>query len=300
MQFGPAGSSSAFAGGLGIRDEIYSWPTVNYCAVDQVTVDGDFDAGDFFQSSLVNVYGLDALELLLFRTEAENACSSRIDINRNGTWDDLVGAGQLVRRQADYAVVLADGILSQAQRLRDAWEPSGGNFSADLRNAGQGSSVYGSAKEAIDEVFAAFFVVDTKVKDLKLAIPAGISPDCPSEVCPEDVELPYSLSSKAALVANLDGLSAVFSGTGANNGGFVWYLQDVGASELAIRMSSQLDKTHDALEAIDGSLSAALMEDPATVILAYTEIQLFTTDMKSEFVSVLNLAVPQEGAGDND
>ena len=300
MQFGPAGSATAFAGGLGIRDEIYSWPTVNYCAVDQVTVDGDFDAGDFFQSSLVNVYGLDALELLLFRTEAENACSSRIDINRNGTWDDLVGAGQLVRRQADYAVVLADGILSQAQRLQDAWEPSGGNFAADLRNAGQGSSVYGSAKEAIDEVFAAFFVVDTKIKDLKLAIPAGISPDCPSEVCPEDVELPYSLSSKAALVANLDGLLAVFSGTGANNGGFVWYLQDVGASALAIRMSSQLDKTHEALEAIEGSLSSALVEDPATVILAYTEIQLFATDMKSEFVSILNLAVPQEGAGDND
>ncbi len=50
MQFGPAGSSSTYAGGLGIRDEIYSWPIVNYCAVDQVTVDGDFVAGDFLQS----------------------------------------------------------------------------------------------------------------------------------------------------------------------------------------------------------------------------------------------------------
>jgi len=300
MQFGPAGSASAFAGGLGIRDEIYSWPTVNYCAVDQVTVDGDFDAGDFFQSSLVNVYGLDALELLLFRTEVENACSSRIDINRNGTWDDLVGAGQLVRRQADYAVVLADGILSQAELLRDAWEPSGGDFVADLRNAGQGSSVYGSAKEAFDEVFAAFFIVDTKFKDQKLAIPAGISPDCPSEVCLEDVELSYSLKSKVALLANVEGLSAIISGTGATNRGFAWYLQDVGAEALATRMSSRLDEAYEALAAIPGSLSAALINDPATVVQAYTEIQLFTTDMKSEFVSVLNLAVPQEGAGDND
>ena len=300
LQFGPAGSATTFAGGLGIRDEIYSWPTVNHCAVDQVTVDGDFNSGDFFQSNLVNVYGLDALELLLFRTGAENSCSSRIDINRNGTWNDLVAAGQLLQQQADYAVAVADGVLFQAQLLRDAWEPSGGNFVADLRNAGQGNSVYGSAKEAFDEVFAAFFFVDTKLKDQKLAIPAGISPDCLSQVCPEDVELPYSLNSKLALLANVDGLSAVFSGTGATNRGFVWYLEDAGASDLAARMSSQLVKARQALEAIQGSLSAALMDDPAAVIQVYTDTQLFTTDMKTEFVSVLNLTVPQEGAGDND
>lgn len=300
MQFGPAGSASMFAGGLGIRDEIYSWPTVNYCAVDQVTVDGDFNAGDFFQSKLVNVYGLDALELLLFRPGAANACSPRIDINRDGTWNDLVASGRLAQNQADYAVVVAEGVLQQAEFLRNSWEPSDGNFAATLRDAGRGSSVYGSAKEAFDEIFAAFFVVDTYFKDVKLALPAGITPECSAEVCPEYVELPFSRNSKLALVANLDGLVAIFAGEGTSNGGFVWYLEDVGAAALGARMSDQLSKARSAVGSIPGSLTDALTSDPASVITAFTELQLFTTDMKSEFVSVLNFAVPQQGAGDND
>ena len=153
-----------------------SWPTVNDCAVDQTTVDGDFRAGNFFQANLVNVYGLDALELLLFRGGVDNECSPRNDINLDGTWASLVDSGGLAQRQADYAVVVAEGVSEQADRLRDAWEPSGGNFAADLRDAGSGGSVYGSAKEALDEVFAAFFFLDTDLKDEKLSIPAGISP----------------------------------------------------------------------------------------------------------------------------
>ena len=300
MQFGPAGSASMFAGGLGIRDEIYSWPTVNYCAVDQTTVDEDFRDSNFFQSNLVNVYGLDTLELLLFREGVDNECTPRIDINRNGTWDTLVAAGALTQRQADYAVVVADGILEQANRLRDAWEPSGGNFAGDLRNAGIGASVYDSAKEALDEVFAAFFFLDTDLKDQKLAIPAGISPECPNEVCPEDVEFPFSRRSKLALAANLDGAAGIFAGAGTSGEGFVWYLDDVGAEALGDRMSSQLATAREAIEAIPGRLRDALTTDPASVDAAYAAVQLFTTDLKSEFVSVLNLTIPQEGEGDND
>lgn len=300
MQFGPGGSPSMFLGGQGIRDEIYSWPTVNRCAVDQTTVDDDFRSPNFFQSELVNVYGLDALEVLLFREGSENECTARIDINRDGTWNALVASGGLAQRQADYAVVVAEGVAQEAARLRDAWEPSGGDFASNLRNAGGGGSVYGSAKEALDEVFAAFFFVDTEYKDQKLAVPAGISPLCFDAVCPDDVELPFSRASKSALLANLDGLAGIFAGQGTSGQGFAWYLRDMGATALADRMSNQLAMARAAVEAIPGSVSDALLSDPAAVIDAYTQVQIFTTDLKSEFVTVLNLTIPQEGAGDND
>ncbi|MDG2304659.1 MAG: imelysin family protein [Candidatus Binatia bacterium] len=300
MQFGPAGSASMFMGGQGIRDEIYSWPITNYCAVDQKTVDDDFRNPKFFESGLVNVYGLDALEVLLFRTGESNECDPRVDINRDGTWSALVGAGGLQQRQADYALVLAQGISQQANRLRDAWEPSGGNFAADVRNAGIGGSVYGSAKEALDEVFAAFFFMDTDLKDGKLAVPAGISPECGSPACPEDVELPFSRESKRALLANLDGASGIFAGEGTAGQGFAWYLRDMGATVLADRMTSQLVRARGSVQAIPGRLSDALSTAPGVANDAHTQIQIFTTDLKSEFVSVLNLTIPLEGAGDND
>lgn len=300
MQFGPGGSASMFMGGQGIRDEIYSWPIVNDCAVDQTTVDDDFRNANFFQSELVNVYGLDALELLLFRTGDGNQCSPRVDINRDGTWGALVSSGGLQQRQADYAAVVANGIADQANRLRDAWEPSGGNFAAEVRNAGNGGSVYGSAKEALDEVFAAFFFVDIELKDAKLALPAGISPECPDATCPEDVELPFSRRSKEAIVANLDGAAGIFSGEGTAGQGFAWYLRDMGSTALADRMTSQLAAARNAANAIPGSLTDALSGNHGAVTNAHTQLQTFTTDVKSEFVSVLNLTIPQEGAGDND
>ena len=37
MQIGPAASSLSAIAGEDIRDEIYSWPTVNACRIDQVT-----------------------------------------------------------------------------------------------------------------------------------------------------------------------------------------------------------------------------------------------------------------------
>ncbi len=300
MHFGPAGSASMFMGGLGIRDEIYSWPTVNRCAVDQTTVDGDFEDSNFFSSHLVNVYGLDALELLLFREGDDNACSLRIDINRDGTWDALVSSGGLQQRQADYASVVADEIARQATRLRDEWEPSGGNFAAEVRNAGQGGSIYGSAKEALDEVFAAFFFVDTKLKDVKIALPAGINPNCFDSTCPEDVELPFSGDSKRALLKNLDGIEAIFSGAGTSEHGYAGYLRLMGATDLANRMSGRLAASRQSTEAIPGSLQQAVVSDLGAVTDAYAEIQQFTADLKSQFVSILGLTIPQEGAGDND
>lgn len=300
MQFGPGGSASMFMGGQGIRDEIYSWPITNYCAVDQTTVDDDFRSPNFFDSELVNVYGLDALELLLFRTGDGNECDPRVDINRDGTWNALVGTGGLQQRQADYALVVAQGVSQQANRLRDAWEPSGGNFAGQVRDAGNGGSVYGSAKEALDEVFAAFFYVDTDLKDGKLAVPAGISPECPNAACPEDVELPFSRDSKRALLANLAGAAGIFAGEGTAGQGFAWYLRDMGATVLADRMTSQLATARGSVDAIPGSLSDALLADAGVADDAYAQVQTFTTDVKSEFVSVLNLTIPQEGAGDND
>ena len=61
MQIGPAApASSAIAGG-NMRDEIYSWPTVDTCSVDRRLVAEDYENPDFFVTQLVMAYGLDAL-----------------------------------------------------------------------------------------------------------------------------------------------------------------------------------------------------------------------------------------------
>jgi hypothetical protein len=43
-----------------------------------------------------------------------------------------------------------------------------------------------------------------------------------------------------------------------------------------------------------------LISDLAAVQAAHAAIKAITDNMKSQFVTVLNLSVPQTGAGDND
>ena len=53
-------------------------------------------------------------------------------------------------------------------------------------------------------------------------------------------------------------------------------------------------------EAIPGTMEEALANNPAAVVAAHTAVKAMTDDLKSRFVNVLNLRVPDEGAGDND
>ena len=86
MQLGPAAPTGSGVGGAGKRDEIYSWPTVNPCRIDQELVEQGYLQGDFFTANLVNTYGLDALEYLLFYGGDANACAPQLPLNVDGTW----------------------------------------------------------------------------------------------------------------------------------------------------------------------------------------------------------------------
>ena len=88
MQVGPAGSSLRAISGQDVRDEIYSWPTVNGCRVDQRTADGSWTDATFYEQNLVNAYGMDALEHLLFASPTSE-CPSQVVPISDGSWDAL-------------------------------------------------------------------------------------------------------------------------------------------------------------------------------------------------------------------
>ena len=301
LQVGPAGSPGMMMGGEGLRDEIYSWPIVNPCRIDQETARGNYADSDFFSTQLVNVRGLDALEYLLFAPDDGNACGASVDINMDGTWQALVTAGDVARRRAAYAAGAAADVAARAVQLRQAWEPAAGNFAAQLATAGQSGSLYPTAQSAVDDVFAGLFYVELVVKDEKLAAPAGIVPDCTTDVCPDLVESPWADVSKQQILANLAVARRVLlGGETAVATGFDDFLRARGAAALATTMLGALAEAIVAVEAIPGTMLEALASDPDAVRDAHAALKSFTDPLKSQFVTVLNLTIPQEGAGDND
>jgi predicted lipoprotein len=300
LQLGPAGSPTMVMGGQGLRDEIYSWPTVNPCRVDQETVSEDYLDDGFFEDELVNTRGLAAIEYLLFDSNDENACAPAVDINANGSWQALVESGDLAERRAAYAARATAAVSRRAVELRDAWEPSGGDFAGQLSRAGLSGSQFSSAQDAINDLFAALFYLELEVKDRKLAIPAGLSPDCEASTCPEQSESVFADASKEHLVANLDAGERIFLCGDASAVGFDDFLAALGAEELAAEMLADIRGAEAAAAAIPGTFIDALSTDPQSVRDAYSALKLFTDDLKSQFLTLLALEIPDDVGSDND
>lgn len=301
MQVGPAGMPGIIMGGSGLRDEIYSWPSVNPCGIDQQIFSNTFGTTGYFRTKLVTLYGLDALEYVLFAPSLDNACPEMATLNRENQWSQLT---ETVRRQrrAAYAHAVARQLLSDAKVLLSAWESDEGGFRDEFVFPGSDGSVYGNPSEVINQVFAALFYIELKVKDRKLAVPAGLHVDCVSQTCPELLESRYADLSKEMIDANLDGFAALFFGNAEDPNAFAFddYLSAVGADSLSDSIRQKLETAKTRLAETPTSLRAQLDANPQSVIHIHEAIKNLTDDIKSQMVSALNLDVPQEGAGDND
>lgn len=305
MQLGPTGlpemAGTGMTGGLGLRDEIYSWHNTNSCRVDQELVANRFGDAGYFGTVLVNAYGLDALEYLLFNEAAENTCAPQATINANGSWAAL-SAQELATRRARYADAAAGYLVEKTQALVDAWDPGSGNFVAKLAHAGEAGSLYSSARMAADELFAALFYLDLKTKDLKVAVPAGLSLDCTATTCPGALENRWSDTSKVSLVQNLRGFRKMFLGNGSDEEarpGFDDWLRDAGHGAVADALVADVDAAIARVEAIPGTLEESLARDPEELRQVHADIKKVTDVLKTQLSALLSLRVP-EGGSDND
>jgi predicted lipoprotein len=299
-QFGPAGAMSNTAGGEDLRDLIYSWPVVNACRVDQELTRESYAAQNALAEFPLNARGLDTLEYLLFVPTTDNACLAGSGVNRDGSWEAL-GDETIATRRAAYASAAAAQVATDAQALVTWWSTDGEDFLSELRTAGDGSSTYRSASEALNAVTDAFFYIEKETKDMKLAIPAGLI-NCDEAACPEAVESPWAGRSLAHIRANTVAMQQLFHGGDPNGSdpGFDDWLTELGADALADRMAADFVAVLEALDAIDVPLEEAVLTQPERVDAAHTALRTLVTDLKTQFVTTLDLELPARAEGDND
>lgn len=308
LQIGPAGSMTSVLGGQDLRDEIYSWPSVNPCRVDQEVVEQAYADLTAFAGELTNVRGLDALEYLLYPPEIGNGCKASSSINKNGDWETLIASGELDARRASYSATVASLLAEEASGLVDLWTQGDGTFSDVLGKAGKDSDVYETAQDGMNAISDAMFYVEKITKDMKLAMPAGIS-GCEEDTCPGDLESQHAHRSAENVAQNIIALQALFLGTydaEADVPGFDDLLIEMGAQELAQDMTEKLAAAREvalnvgAPDHIGASYGELLGTDPQRVVDVHVALKAFTDLMKTEFVSTLDLALPTSAAGDND
>ena len=303
FQIGPLGDKAKRVGGQNLRDEVFSWPTVSTCSVDKEIVYNKFEDDSFFAQTLLNAYGLDALEYLLFEHSTENTCSVLSDINSSSPkWSELSEA-ELHQRRASYAYEIAQELTSVAKNIVDAWSSTGGNFVASLTQPGTADSQFETEQEAFNDLFAALFYVELIVKDEKLALPAGLTVACTEMNCPDKLESRWSKHSRQNVLANLQAFRQAFVGGDENDAthiGFDDYLAAVNSEQLSSQMLQGVDATITLLEGQSETFADALDAQSTNLVDAHDQLKALTDLLKTQFVSVLGLEVPREGAGDND
>ena len=294
MQVGPAAASVDVVGGQDLRDAMYSWPTLNPCRVDQELVAGDYGDAGWADANLVNVYGLDALEYLLWHPVA-NACPPQVDVNADGTWAALGDDGVLAGRAA-YAQALAELYVRTVDALIAAWQADGGDFTGQL--AGDPGSIYGSEVDALNAVFDALFYLELTTKDRKLGVPAGLCEGCGDVVDLEAVESPWARVSVEEIAANLDGFEELF--TGGAGPGFDDLLIALEEDALLDAILTATAAAQADASSFPGPLVERLADDRDAVIALHGSVKAVTDLLKADLATILVLRIPAEAGGDND
>jgi predicted lipoprotein len=281
-----------------LRDRIYGWPLLSPCGLDRDTASRFADPGSYnITGKLSNVRSLSAVEYLLFNTSTMHGCATT-----PVGWDAL--GADLPRARCRLAQVIAADVHAASGSLHAAWRADGGDYVGVLARAGRGSTI-ASAQEGVNQISDGFFYVDRQVKDMKLGEPAGIAANVCGTVqapCVREVELQYGDRATFAIRANLVGLRRVFTGSGGavDGPGFDDFLQALGSGDVADRMTASLDAAIAKANALPDSFLGALTSDYAAIVATHTSVKVFTDDLKSQFLTLLALEIPDDVAADND
>ncbi len=298
MQIGIAADN-----GGALRDEIYGWPVASSCAVDQDVMLRRAQPDSFdISMRLINRRSLTALEYLLFAPTLEHTCA---DNAAPPGWQELSGAERVAAR-CGFAIEVAADVGKRTAMVESAWDPKQGNFTGALAVAGTGGSSFARAQDAVNVVSDAMFYLDQITKDKKLAEPTGIAINrCGNGgvICPAELESQYAHVSKENIEQNLVGFRRLFLGNDAEDRpgvGFDDFLDQLGAGTLRATMVADLEGALAALRAIPGTLDAALLDSPEQVLELHARVKAVCDQMKSQFLTVLGLEIPNGAAGDND
>ena len=300
MQVGPAGSELNCVSGQSIRDSIYSWPTVNTCRVDQNTAAENWNDTSYYDDNLVNAYGLDAIEHMLFGS-MDTECPAQVNPIADGSWVELGEQGILANR-VTFALSLISEIQAQIQTLKKTWAPEQENFGHYL--LADVGSPYQSQDQALNAIYDSLFYLETATKDRKLAQPLGLN-NCNDNRCPDDFEGLLSQSSLSSVIGNLNGFKKLFMG--GEGAGMDDLLTELGHGDLSEEIIRDTDGAIEKLEDLQRyvqdqniSITDLLTDEPERIEEAYESLALVTTNLKYDLATVLQMEIPREAAGDND
>jgi putative iron-regulated protein len=202
--------------------------------------------GNFVELQENNVRGYHAIEFLLFGTDS--------------TKDE----GDFTQREVQYLVAAAANFRARVDTLKNSWSPTGGNFLAEFKNAGAGSTSYRSKRAAAQELLEGVVGICDEVASAKISAPFGPPAD------PREEESRFSRNSTNDFANNIRSVRNIYLGTYSASGivplpkgSHLGHAKGIAAwvdslnSPLAERVQAEIDSAISKIEQV-GDFTAAL------------------------------------------
>ena len=292
-----------------IRNQIYSYAsaTRNPCAIDQAIVLSQNDGFNLANRSL-NHRGLDSLEYLLFNDDLTHRCPSRI--TETVGWNDLP-ENERKQQRCEYARLTLADINNSVDQVDRVWAPDLENYRSTFLNPN-------NLEDSLKALSDALFYIEIEVKDLKVGEVSGVNPDCSRFSCPDLIESAYAQQSFEYITKNIEAFSLIFEG--GEGLGFADLIIHSGFPEVAtkfrnnisavltllngmestlIEQVNQIDTEEKAQQCANASANPDTLS-PFPVCNVHGLLVRITNDLKSDFVTIVNLDLPDRAQSDND
>lgn len=293
-----------------LRSRIYSFyaGALNTCGTDQGVVRArtttDFD----INTRAITQKGAGAIEYILFNSDLN--FSNNCNIPEADTWNNFSSTERKTAR-CEYAAIVAENIQQSIDAVVSAWHIDEGNYRSIFLNPDNVASSVSALSDAL-------FFLDIDLKDNKLGIPMGINNNCNNIACPEQVESPYSQHSLTHIDNNLESFLQIFNG--ANGLGFDDLIIHSGFTDITIKFQDNINNAIAQTRSINSSLFAQATaldnnEKAADCINAANNpenssnqsactlfglVKRINDDLKSDFVTIVNVDLPDRAQSDND
>ncbi|MGE0432927.1 MAG: imelysin family protein [Planctomycetota bacterium] len=236
----------------------------------------------FIQAQNENVKGFHAIEFILFADK--DGSTSEADILQ-----DLDSDTDAASRRA-YLVACCEALVTRAQQLADAWDPTDGNFLAQLIGPSFPTSTYTSQKQALLEALDGMLGIVQEVGAQKIAAPYNANGGN-GEVT--DVESRFSRNSISDFASNIRGVLAAWTGDhdGHTSAGGIDAIIFSFDATLSDRVTDEINAAITAIEAIPATFYDRIAARPTVsseIEAAIAALATLETSLDVDVRAVLN------------
>jgi len=190
-------------------------------------------------------------------------------------------ASDLTARELEYLVACVQCLKGETARLITAWDPSGGDFGANIVNAGMEGSIYISRKAVFQELINGLLTIADEVANGKINNPL-VQMDVTLE------ESRFSGNSKADFQDNIRGIGFVYRGDYGNAGAS---MSDVIAGldpDMDASFRAAVEDAVDRIGDIPGSFTTAIFDNRPAVEEAQNAVREIQRMLEEEMLPLVN------------